>query len=178
MAVEMDSGRPLIVPYLVGAIASIGSRHASMAALLAIFDVAKQFGEPHRARYPIDLLTHEAIFVSSTYVWHAQRPVFGDEALLVSKSLPPRKVIRLFRTVLEGNSYGARLLVLQIVGALNASVTSELYPFVMKHLTDEEEQIRTAAWKVVQTLSVNRGLWKTDPSLYQESGEIVSIAQE
>ena len=32
MAVQMESGSPLIVPYLVGAIASIGSRHTSMAA--------------------------------------------------------------------------------------------------------------------------------------------------
>jgi HEAT repeat protein len=178
MSVEMASGRQLIVPYLVGAIASIGSRHASMAALLVIFDIAKQLGEPHQRGYPIELMTHEAIFMSPAYMWQAQRPDFGDEALLVAKTLPPREVIRLFRTVLEGNSYGARLLVLQIVGALNANVTSELYPSVMKHLTDEEEQIRTAAWKVAQTLSVNRGLWETDPSLHQqENSEMVSIAR-
>ena len=179
MAVQMESGSPLIVPYLVGAIASIGSRHTSMAALQVIFDIAKRFGEPGQRRYPIELMTHEAIFMSPMYVWQAQRLDFGYAALLVSKSLPPREVIGLFRTVLEDNSYGARLLVLQIVGALNASVTSELYPSVMKHLTDEEEQIRTAAWKLVQALSVNRGLWETDPSLYQqESTEIVSVGKE
>src|SRR5436189_4181299 len=61
-------------------------------------------------------------------------------ALPIYRSRAPREVIGLFRTVLEDNSYGARLLVLQIVGALNASVTSELYPSVMKHLTDEEER--------------------------------------
>jgi hypothetical protein len=176
LVTPIDLGNAVVIPYVVTILSRVGSKYRLPRALEIIFLIAKQFGEPFQMHYRIRLETGDGIFLDSPYAWASRGVFFEDETRSIARNLEPKDTIRQFKSALEDSSYGARLLALEVVDGLDPSVTSELYPVIAKRLGDDEDQIRSTAWKVIEKLSVSRGLWQADPSFYADRSRLSGSA--
>jgi HEAT repeat protein len=176
MATDVENGRAYILPYLVDSITAIGSKYRSLKALSAILAIAKHFSEIQQRTYPISLFRAAYIVMDPAYFWGAQTMDLGEQAATLSRILPAKDVLQLFKRTLDEAAPGPRLLIFEVAGALGAGIMSELYPYVLKHLTDEDDALRRAAWKVVEKVNVARGIWEIDSTLYH-AGERANSAE-
>jgi len=176
LVTPIDLDNAAVIPYVVTILSKVGSKYRLPRALEIIFLIAKQFGEPFQMHYQIRLETGDGAFLDSPYPWASRRAFFEDETRSIARNLEPKDTIRQFKSALEDSSYGSRLLALEVVDSLDPNVTSELYPVIAKRLGDDEDRIRSTAWKVIEKLSISRGLWQADPSIYADRSRLSASA--